>query len=468
MGIWTVTIKVTDCVSSAALAGVQVDSPFGLEWTNQYGEAGYVVDTGVDFFQVRLRRDGYIFREQNITQSSAGSTVTICLNTITPPGTPPAPTSLRVVEGTSDHVTLQWSNPTQYNRVNVGWSLPGGAHHQLDDMSGSTTTATIRSAFTPGDEYDLKVQGHSSTWSQWATTRWRCPGGAPELTWFQRNNERLGESFLASAVGAVSWGPNRIDVFHGVTGNGKLLGHTWWDGARWNTEARTVLPHGEDVYGFAAASRGLGRLDVFYHSNRQIWHLVFDRDGWHDAYSIGGTPTRPGTQLTAISWGGERLDLFYDGANEHLMQRYNDGAGWSDEVDLGGNVYGARPSVASWGPNRLDVFHRARDSALHQTWWDGRRWNSTSLGGALLRDVAAVSWGGDRLDIFYQGQGNRRMFQQFFENGRWSGEVDLGAAPVGNLAGLAVASWAPGRLDMFYSSVSPDPGLGLWHHWFGA
>ena len=38
---------------------------------------------------------------------------------------------------------------------------------------------------------------------------------------------------------------------------------------------------------------------------------------------------------------------------------------------------------------------------------------------------------------------------------------------VGTLTGLSVASWAPARLDMFYSSVQTDPILGLWHHWIG-
>jgi len=467
MGSWIATVKATDCATGAAIAGVQVDSPFGSTWTDAYGQASFQVITEVDWFLVRLRREGYVYREHAV-QKSDGGTTTICMNPIPAPQQAAKPVDLTVVDGSAEYVTLRWTNPQAYTSVNVGWSRPGGPHHQLDDLPRNTTTATIRTSFTPGHEYDLKVQGRvagaNPPWSNWAVIRWRCPvPGATGLSWFQRNQEKLGDVFLAARPAAVSWGPNRIDVFHEVRGNTKLVGHTWWNGARFESEALDVGAPG-DVYGFAAATRGPGWLDVFYNSNRQIWHLVHDGRRWHDAKSIGGPLLQAGTPLAAVSWGGDRLDVFYSGSNGQLCQRYHESGSWSGEIDLGGSV-ASRPTVASWGPRRLDVFFKGPDSALHQMWWAGHGWNAATLGGAIKRDVAAVSWGPNRLDVFTQGQANDRLFQRFHENGHWSGEIDLGEGPIVNLTGLTVASWAPARLDLFYSNISSPPSA-LWHHWY--
>ena len=122
--------------------------------------------------------------------------------------------------------------------------------------------------------------------------------------------EGLG-GILESPPVAVSWGPNRIDVF--TMGTDSALWHRWWDGAHWG--------------------------------------------GWE---SLGGTITSP---PSVVSWAPNRLDVFARGTDSAMWHRWWDGAHWGGWQSLGGYHRVRDRSAVSRAPNRLDVFdarHRPR------------------------------------------------------------------------------------------------------------
>jgi hypothetical protein len=131
------------------------------------------------------------------------------------------------------------------------------------------------------------------------------------------NWESLG-GVLTSPLGAVSWGPNRIDVFG--AGTDSALWHRWWDGSKWG--------------------------------------------GWE---SLGGVLESP---PAVDSWGPNRIDVFVVGTDSALWHKWWDGSKWGGWESLGGIIV-SEPEVVSWGTNRLDIFALGTDHALWHIWWDG-------------------------------------------------------------------------------------------------
>ena len=68
----------------------------------------------------------------------------------------------------------------------------------------------------------------------------------------------------------------------------------------------------------------------------------------------------------------------------------------------------------SWGPNRIDVFYQGQTFHLKHRWWDGTQWSAEEdLGGKLASAQGASSWGSDRLDCFVQGT-NSTMYHKWY------------------------------------------------------
>jgi hypothetical protein len=204
-------------------------------------------------------------------------------------------------------------------------------------------------------------------------------------------------------------------------------------------------------------SWGFNRIDVFYEGqNSHLWHRSWDGAQWNAEEDLGGVLT---SRPAAASWGFNRIDVFYRGQNNHLWHRSWDGAQWNNEEDLGGVLFSA-PAAVSWEFNRIDVFYEGQNSHLWHRSWDGAQWNNEEdLGGVLSSAPAAVSWGSGRIDVFYSSVLNGHLRHR-----SWNGEEDLGgllsSAP-------GASSWGPTRLDIFYSGQNRH----LWHrswdqgHW---
>ena len=98
--------------------------------------------------------------------------------------------------------------------------------------------------------------------------------------------------------------------------------------------------------------------------------------------------------LAAVSWGPDRIDLFWVDADRVLWHRAFDGA-WGEPESLGGTLASA-PAVTAWGVDQMEVFAVFDDGALWDRYWDGTSWHAwESLGGSLALGTApaASSWG---------------------------------------------------------------------------
>jgi len=116
----------------------------------------------------------------------------------------------------------------------------------------------------------------------WDGTRW----GPSQPDW-----ESLGGTFNGPPA-AVSWGPNRLDIF-GVSGDNIML-HKWWDGRNWRPSLT----------------------------------------GW---VSLDAT-TKFISPPAVVSWGPNRLDIFGLGVDNVVRHNWSqDGTNWGGWEPLGDN-----------------------------------------------------------------------------------------------------------------------------------
>jgi hypothetical protein len=140
--------------------------------------------------------------------------------------------------------------------------------------------------------------------------------------------------------------------------------------------------------------------DVFYvGGDRGVYYM---RTTDRVTFALGGVKT---SNPSAVSWGGNRLDVFVRGTDDGLWHRgTDDTTNWFGWERVAGNVAGD-PVAVSWGPMRLDIFYRGTDNALWQAWWDGS-WHSRSFGGYVVGEPSVISYGPGHLDVFYRGGDN--------------------------------------------------------------
>jgi hypothetical protein len=121
--------------------------------------------------------------------------------------------------------------------------------------------------------------------------------------------------------------------------------------------------------------------------------------------------------VAAVSWGRDRIDLFWVDAERALWHRSFAGS-WSAAESLGGRL-ASPPAVTAWREDQLEVFAIFDDGALWDRYWDGESWHEwESLGGSLTGLPTASSWGDDRLDVFAPGI-DGRIWHRWWDGERW-------------------------------------------------
>jgi hypothetical protein len=309
-----------------------------------------------------------------------------------------------------------------------------------------------------------------------------------------------------SPPAAVSWGPNRLDIFG--LGVDYDMFHQWWDGTNWGPSP-TDPNRWESLGGIfnsppAAVSWGFGHLDIFgLGVDNTMFHKWWD-PAWQSSDGTNWGPSRTeweslgdpfafNSPPAAVSWGPNRLDIFGVGVDTRLDSPKNtmfhkwwdptwtapDGTHWgpsqTDWESLGDPIaFNSPPAAVSWGSNRLDIFGVGVDTRLENPpkntmfhkWWDptwtapdGTHWGPSRtdwqpLGGTFNSPPAAVSWGPNRLDIFGVGVDNI-MRHKWWDGTSWKPSptdwVSLGDTKF--ISPPAAVSWGPNRLDIFSLDV---------------
>lgn len=312
----------------------------------------------------------------------------------------------------------------------------------------------------------------------------------------------------SSAVAAVSWGENRLDVF-GI-GSDYAMYHNYWtptnDWSSWVSLGGSFGgSFGSPPVALASTWGGQNRLDVFaIDADGLVRHNfwpdpeVVPGGGWLDSWEsvpLGGSGPPPYSPLGAVSWGQNRLDLFAvttieapvpeANTNPMLHNYWTPSTGWqSTWANLGG-VFVSGPAAVSWGENRLDVFAASAvyppppfhggqpaSSMSHNFWtptsggWllpaaDLGGTFSTWPGGLATPPAALAStWGGqDRLDVFAVDDTGaaRHKFWPAAGGGWLDSWAYVPSEGSGSFAGpMAAVSWGENRLDVFAASSVAD------------
>src|ERR1039458_8268143 len=331
-----------------------------------------------------------------------------------------------------------------------------------ESLGGQSPGPTVSAVSWGLDRLDLFIRGtaDNSIYHKWFDAgSWQ-----PAMTTW----ESLGGNTTGN-VTAVSWGAGRLDLFY--RGPGNLIYHKYFDSAAWGPSMTDWESLGGVTPGnVTAVSWGAGRLDIFVQGTDSVIYHKWFNEAWGpsmaDWESLGGSTSG---NVTAVSWGAGRLDLFYRGTDNLIYHKYFDSAAWgpsmTDWESLGGVTPGhGDVSAVSWGGGRLDVFVVGGDGVVYHKYFQDAWYPSMtdweSLGGLTTGNIAAVSWSQGRLDLFIRASDNSISYKAFEGGGVWQPSMtdweSLGGDTVldgerGFFFGpdVSAVSWSKGRLDVF-------------------
>jgi hypothetical protein len=141
--------------------------------------------------------------------------------------------------------------------------------------------------------------------------------------------------------------------------------HLYWDGSWHAWDGNLIGAH--NIYGApAAVSWGPNRVDLFVHwDDNTLRHSTYENGKWESFDAEwnklgGGVVDSP----AAASWGPNRLDVFVHDTTNNLSRRTWNGDVWKNWESLGGELKGS-PAVAAPGPNHIDCLATGTDNHLH-------------------------------------------------------------------------------------------------------
>lgn len=314
------------------------------------------------------------------TTTSAATTTTTLVATTTTSST------------TTSSSTTSSSTTTTVDYENLGGQLTSGP-------AVASSGANRLQVFARGTTSEVMQKSYDGEWSIW-----RNVGGSVHED---------------SAPGAISWGAHPIDLF--IRGTDDALWYNSHNGSTWSGWESLG---GTLTSGPAVASTLIGQLDVFARGDKgQLIHNSYfgDWSGWE---TLGGD-IKAGSSPAVVSYGGDHIDIFVRGTNDHLWHKAWLGGTWSAWIDLGGPGLNGKvtssPAVSSRAPGQLDVFVRGQDYSIwHRTYSDYGTWSAweNMTWGLVASGPAAVSWGIDRIDLFVLGNNNAIM-HKWWDGSAW-------------------------------------------------
>ena len=331
-----------------------------------------------------------------------------------------------VLKPGNDATTYQYQAVTNSSGSTIGYELTGIRDSLANDAivagtrSGDASTYTsmqydalgrvtsvVEPAATVGATQLTKTFGYN-------TAPWQAPTDISDTV-----------ASGASPV-AVSWGPNRIDMFARGTANDLL--HKFWAGTGWsNWESLGGCLQGDPT----VASWGPGRLDVFQEgcnvSGVNLYHKFFS-NGWSGYETIG--PTRITSAPSATSWGSGRLDIFAKGSTGSDLYHEWYSTNWASGESKAGCITGA-PAVTSWGNAHLDIFAQhcsGSGNNLDQLTYDYATggwgsWHTDALHISNSPSIADITSG--QIDLVTTDSNNHVQQATYTQAGGWTGWTQL-------------------------------------------
>jgi uncharacterized protein YqjF (DUF2071 family) len=253
-------------------------------------------------------------------------------------------------------------------------------------------------------------------------------------TWFPSVNpdewDLIGGT-TSEAPAVASWGQQRLDIF--VRGMDRQLYHKAYDNGTWYPSAG---PSSWDLLGGlmigppVAVSWGPNRVDVFIQGlDTAVFHRAWDNGAWQAWDFLGsliiGTPS-------VVCWAPGRMDITVSGRDGRVYHKAYDNGKWlpSDNPNhwdlLGGHTTDI-PATTTWGKGRLDVVIRGTDGCVYHKAYDNGKWlpsdnpdDWTNLGGNTVGAPSIATWGKDHLCVSAVSATDKTIIQKTWNGYYWT------------------------------------------------
>jgi hypothetical protein len=306
-----------------------------------------------------------------------------------PDGTFSAQFRFRIAESTCGTTNTLWSN--QWNGSQwAGWKqvAPGLIS---SDPAAISLAANRMEVFSRGIDDRMY-------WIRWDGSRWT--GWTP-----------LGNEMFTSGPAVASWGPNRLDVF-AFGANRAFWTNSWTGGAAflgWHGDLPRpgpALQFGSDP---TAVSWGPNRIDVFARMSDALLYQSWWDNGWNPTGLPWPSRSGLGEGLTSgpavVSPAPNRLDIFFRGLNNALWIKSWNG-GWGAARQVAPGPIESDPGAVVSAAGRIHVFARKADNRLHYVIWDGSpatSWTQVPGDELFTQSPAAISWVANQIVLFARG-----------------------------------------------------------------
>src|SRR6266542_2005365 len=318
----------------------------------------------------------------------------------------------------------------------IGTSYHGTVHNTVGGTM-ATFSSPLAPIFYPWHSYIDHI------WAQW-----------------QRRTMAQPTVIVRGNTGSPDAANVRINLFvRGTDGN---LWERYWDGAAWTwVDTGKAVSHDPValIRGSSGSPDAVGvRINLFVRgTDGHLWERYWDGAAWTWVDTGKGIRGRVTAILRGNRWsadGGDvRINLFAEGTDGQLWERYWDGATWT-WVDTGKPAVGeplaiVRGNTGTVDPAavRINLFvpvlhttasggptpHRHFDIHLWERYWNGAAWAWVDTGLDIRNKPAAISRGHvedvatDDLRINLWVAGNdAKLWERYWDGASWSW-VDTGA-----------------------------------------
>ena len=244
------------------------------------------------------------------------------------------------------------------------------------------------------------------------------------MSWSNWKTEDIGIK-VAGAPAVSSWKQGRLDVFV-RTPDCRLYHRVYendtWQGANW-----VDLSDGHDIeVSPAAVSWGPERIDLFAVWDKQVHHRAFQSGTWGPWTENLEGITQDG--LAAASWKFERVDVLVRTTDQFMSRRYWEsgvtheaGQSWRQWENVGGlqQKLMSAPAAVTTGNNRIDYFGRGSAGHLIHGWYQGINQPAwAEIDSLNIKDAPAVVSGTTadrgRVDVFVRGEDDLLKHRIFY------------------------------------------------------
>jgi hypothetical protein len=213
-------------------------------------------------------------------------------------------------------------------------------------------------------------------------------------------------------TGSPDAGDLRVNLF--VRGLDGTLWERYWDGASWTWIDTGKAVAGDPIAVVRGDVEGVDaddlRINLFVRgADGNLWERYWDGGNWSWVDTGKAVSHEPVALVRGSSEspdaGGIRINLFVRGADGRLWERYWDGAAWS-WVDTGKGVRGRVATILRGNQRstdgadiRINLFAEGTDGKLWERYWDGGNWSWVDTGKpAVGEPVAVVRGNADSVD----------------------------------------------------------------------